>query len=186
MNTQQSEMEIRIANYVTASSMMEREPKAWNVIALLDSGTTATDFLTTHSQSSLCLWFDDIESTRANRLLPSREQVERALDFASDKPRLLVSCRAGQGRSAALAYVVGCQNLKVEQALKLLNPKRHLPNRRIVALGDGLLATSEALVKFDVWKLQHAHVRLSDYYDEMERELDGLEAQGATNRICTS
>jgi len=38
--------------------------------------------------------------------------------------------------------------------------------------------------QFDEWRRRHSHIQLSDYYDEMEKELEALEAQGASNRIC--
>jgi hypothetical protein len=42
----------------------------------------------------------------------------------------------------------------------------------------------EILERFDEWRANHSHIRLSDYYDEMEKEMDALEAQGATDKIC--
>ncbi len=97
-----------------------------------------------------------------------------------------MSCRAGRGRSVALAYVICCRQYGVAEALKLLDPTRHRPNRLVVRLGDSLLDSIGVLDSFDGWRRQHAGIPLSDHYDEMEKEFEALEAQGATNRICTS
>lgn len=175
--------EIVIGGYVAASHRLEREPKQWHVLVLLDSDKQATDFVKKHALSHLVLRFDDIEEPRPKMLAPMRSQIAQALDFARGKDKLLVSCRAGRGRSVALAYVICCQARGVDEALKLLDPTRHRPNRLVVSLGDTLLPPIGALDWFDDWCRRSAHIRLSDYYDEMEKEFEALEAQGATNRI---
>jgi predicted protein tyrosine phosphatase len=177
-------MEIQIGGYLAASLRLEREPQHWHALVILDSRQRPTDFVPAVARSHLCLRFDDIEEPRVNLQTPTRDQIAQALEFAQGKDKLLVSCRAGQGRSAALGYVIGCRERGVADALKLLNPTRHRPNRLVVSLGDALLDTVDVLGAFDEWRRQHAHLRLSDYYEEMEREWEGLEAQGACNRIC--
>jgi predicted protein tyrosine phosphatase len=176
--------EIAFAGYVAASYKLEREPKQWHVIVLLDSGKQATDFVEQQALSNLVLRFDDVEEPRPNMLAPTRTQIAQALNFARGKVKLLVSCRAGRGRSAALAFLIACQAHGTDEALKLLDPTRHRPNRLVVSLGDTLLTAGTALRAFDGWRERHAHVNLSDYYDEMEKEFDALEALGAVNRIC--
>lgn len=177
-------MEIRIGSYVAASFLLEREPVQWHTLIVLDSGKHATDFVKAHACSYCCLWFDDVEQPRADKEMPTKAMIEQGLDFAKGKDKLLVSCRAGQGRSVAMAYLICCQEHGVQNALKLLNPTRHRPNRLVVSIGDTILQTPDVLDQFDEWRRRHAHIRLSDYYDEMEKELAALEAQGATNRIC--
>jgi predicted protein tyrosine phosphatase len=177
-------VEIRIGSYVAASFLLEREPGQWHALVLLDSGKQATDFAQTHARSHLYLRFDDVEESRANKQSPTRDLIEQGLSFARGKDKLLISCRAGQGRSVALAYVISCREHGVPEALKLLDPTRHRPNRLVVMIGDTLLETLDVLAPFDEWRRQHAHIRLSDYYDDMEKEFDALEAQGASDRIC--
>lgn len=179
-------MEIRTGSYAAASLLLEREPNQWHTIVVLDSDKQVTDFVERHARSHLVLRFDDIEEPRANRRAPSEALIEQGLNFARGKDKLLVSCRAGQGRSVALAYVIGCREHGVQNALQLLNPTRHRPNRLVVTIGDVLLETLDVLGQFDEWRRRHSHVRLSDYYDEMEKEFEALEAQGASNRICCS
>lgn len=177
-------MEIRIANYVTASHLLGREPNQWHAIVLLDSDKHATDFVRSHTRSYLILRFDDIEAHHPNRYAPTERQVAQSPEFSRGKDKLLVSCRAGQGRSAALAYVIGCRERGAIEAINILDPTRHRPNRLIISLGDALLDARGVREHFERWQRTYAHVKLSDHYDEIEKELDTLEAQGATNRIC--
>ena len=83
-----------------------------------------------------------------------------------------------------MAYVLCSREHGVVEALKLFNPTRHRPNRLAVRIGDTLLEVPEVLDQFDDWRRRHSHIQLSDYYDEMEKEFEALEAQGAFNRIC--
>jgi len=178
-------VEIRIGSYVAASFLLEQEPGQWHTLVVLDSDKQATDFVKAHSRSHCYLRFDDVEEQRANKVMPTKALVEQGLNFAKGKVKLLVSCRAGQGRSVALAYLIFCQEHGTQDALTLLNPTRHRPNRLVVAIGDSLLtAPPDVLDQFDEWRRRHSHIQLSDYYDEMEKEFDALEARGASNKIC--
>jgi predicted protein tyrosine phosphatase len=177
-------VEIRIGGYVAASYLLEQEPNQWHAIVMLDSGKTATDFVQTHTLSHLYLQFDDVEEHRENKRSPTKNLIEQALHFAAGKDKLLVSCRAGQARSVALAYVIACRELGATEAIKLLNPTRHRPNRLVVTLGDRVLETAAVLDQFDQWRQRNTHIRLSDYYDEIVAEIEALEAQGASNKIC--
>lgn len=177
-------MEIRIGGYLATSHLLEREPNQWHAIVMLDSSLEVTDFVQVHTRSHLYLRFDDVEDQRPNKQAPTKRLIEDALAFARGKDKLLVCCRAGQARSVALAYVISCREHGVTEALQLLNPTRHRPNRLVVALGDAVLGIPAVLDQFDEWRRRHAHVRLADYFDEIEKEFEALEAQGASNRIC--
>lgn len=177
-------MDIRIGGYLKASYLLEQEPNQWHALVILDSGLEATDFVKTHARSHCFLRFDDIDEPRRNRQTPSRLQIEQGLEFAKGKDKLLVACRAGQGRSVALAYVISCQEHGVAQAVQRLDPTRHQPNRLVVSVGAALVETPDVLEAFDEWRRRHAHIRLADYYQEMEKEFEALEAQGAVNKIC--
>ncbi len=177
-------MEIRVGSYVAASLLLEREPGRWHTLVVLDSRSQATDFVETYASSYLYLRFDDVEEPCANKQTATRGLIEQGLDFARGKDRLLVSCRAGQSRSVALAYLIAYQAHGVHKALELLIPTRHKPNRLVVTIGGALLEGSNVLQQYDEWRRRHAHIRLSDYYDAMEKEYDALVAQGAANTIC--
>jgi predicted protein tyrosine phosphatase len=177
-------VEIRFGNYLSASFLLEREPQQWHALVVLDSGMHPTDFVEAHARSFLYLRFDDVEEARPGKQAPTQALIKQALAFARAKDRLLVSCRAGQGRSVALAYLIFCREHGLPDALKLLDATRHRPNRLVVSIGDALLEGLGVLAPFDEWRRRHSHIRLSDYYDDMEKEFEALEAQGARNRIC--
>ncbi|OWK38717.1 hypothetical protein [Fimbriiglobus ruber] len=177
-------MEIRIGSYLAASWLLEQESQQWHTLVLLDSGKDPTDFVAAHARSFHFLRFDDIEEPRSGKQLPSRMLIEQGLDFAKGKDKLLVSCRAGQGRSVAMAYVIHSRESGAAAASPLLDPTRHRPNRLVVEIGSQLLGTPAVLDHFDAWRRTHAHIKLADYYDDMEREFEALVARGAVNRIC--
>jgi predicted protein tyrosine phosphatase len=176
-------MEIRIASYPAASLLLEQEPRQWHALVILDTGQRPTGFVGEHARSHLYLRFDDIEQPQIGKEPPTRLMIERGLTYARGKDKLLVSCRAGRGRSVSMAYVIACRELGVDRALELLDPTRHRPNRLVIALGDSALANPDALDRFDAWRRQWNHVQLSDYHPEWERAFDLLVAQGASNRI---
>jgi predicted protein tyrosine phosphatase len=176
-------VQIQVAGYLAASWLLEQEPDQWHTLVVLDSGTQAADFVKAHARSYCCLCFDDVEAPRSNRQAPSKALVEQALHFAKGKEKLLVTCRAGQGRSVALGYVISSQEHGPAEALRLLNAKRHRPNRLVVSIADSLVESPDMLQRFEEWRTQNAHIQLSDYYDEIEKECEALEAQGACNKI---
>jgi predicted protein tyrosine phosphatase len=176
-------MEMRILGYVAASLLLEKEPKQWHALVLLDSGQKSTPFVEAHAPSHLYLHFDDIEQPQVGKQLPTALLIEQGLEFAKGKEKLLVTCRAGQGRSVAMAYLICCQERGVVEAVRLLDPTRHRPNRRVVEIGDALLGNPDILDRFTEWQDRHRHIKLSDYYDQLEKELDALEEQGARDLI---
>ncbi len=177
-------MDIRIGGYVAASLLLESEPDEWHTILILDTQAEITDFVSTHTRSHLILRFDDVEQPRPGKNPPTKTAIADAISYAQGKDKLLVSCRAGRGRSVALAYAICSHQRGVIEGLKLLDPTRQRPNRLVIALADELLETLDVLTPFDDWRKRNAHVRLSDYEDEMEKEFEALELQGATNRLC--
>jgi len=176
-------MNLRIAGYVAGSLLLEQEPDRWRALVMLDTGARATEFVPGHTRSHLFLQFDDIESPELGRRAPRWEQVAEGLRFAHGKDNLLVCCHAGRGRSAAMAYLICCQERGVSEAVGLFDPTRHRPNRLVIRLGDALLGNPQILDRFDAWRKAHANIKLSDYYDQLEEEYEELMAQGASDRI---
>jgi predicted protein tyrosine phosphatase len=172
-------MEIRVCGYVAASLLLEQEPNQWDVLVILDTGINPTDFVAQHTLRHLFLFFDDIEEPRQGKQLVTSHLVKQGLDFAAGKEKVLVTCRAGQSRSAAMAFLIACECMGRQQAIEILDPTRHRPNRRVIEVGGH----HEALAYFDEWRVCHSHVRLSDYYDRLEREFAAMEARGARDRI---
>lgn len=79
--------------------------------------------------------------------------------------------------------VVGCRYLGIPSGIALLDPRRHVPNAHLVELGAQATGDGTILTAYRDWRTQHQAINLADYYDEIEREFDELEARGAKNRI---
>ena len=82
-----------------------------------------------------------------------------------------------------MAYLIACQERGAAEAIKLLDPIRHRPNRLVVSIGDSLLNVPDVIGQFDDWLRSHAQIRPRDYYDRLAEELDALMRQGATDRV---
>jgi predicted protein tyrosine phosphatase len=178
--------EIVIRNYLSGSFLLESEPKVWDAIIILDSGTSHTDFVAQHTHRHLYLRFDDVDSKDHGKLTPTTDDIRTALDFAATSQKLMVCCRAGQSRSAAIAFLICHQQLGSDAARRLLNAERHIPNLLAIELGAQLIDDPLVLQTFTQWQAENRHVKLSDHLDDIEREYDQLEGQGARNRIVLS
>jgi predicted protein tyrosine phosphatase len=175
-------MKIVIRNYLSGSLLLEREPRIWDAIVILDRVATPTDFVAKQARRHLYLRFDDIESSMDGKRIPSTDDVRSAVQFSSESENILVCCRAGQSRSAAIAFVLCYRLLGADAACRLLDPTRHSPNSLVVELGSQVIDEPQLLETFRQWRMDN-RVRLSDYIDDIERECDELERQGARNRI---
>ena len=115
--------------------------------------------------------------------MPQLQDLHRALNFARGSYNLMVCCRAGQSRSAAVAFVIACSLKGYEAAAAMLNPARHSPNSVVVALGAEALGDPLVMQTLHDWRKANQGVVLLDFISEIEREFDELEAAGAINRI---
>ena len=176
-------LKIVIRNYLAASFLLEQEPQIWDAIVILDSGLMATDFVATNARRHIYLRFDDVVAATTSKRPPTISDIRKAMGFATISENLLVSCRAGQSRSVAIAFLIAFQQMGSAAALSLLNPKRHSPNSLIVRLGEQLVDDPLMWSMFNGWRERHQGIRLSDYVDDIEREFDELELLGAKNRI---
>lgn len=179
-------MELRIQGYVAASFLLEQEPSRWDALVILDSHAVVTEFVQSHARRHAFLRFDDVERATDGRQIVTQDLLAQGFEFARGCDCLLVTCRAGQSRSAAIAYLIGCREHGFDQALELIDPTRHIPNPLVVRLGADVLDLPEALDAFERWRQENRGIRLADYYQDLERELDQLEARGAVNRIVAS
>ena len=176
-------MRLEIHNYLSGSFLLESEPNCWDAIVILDSSLSESQFVDDHAQRSLQLRFDDITQSVENKIIPSSELIEKALDFGLESEKLMVCCRAGQSRSSATAFSIAFEKLGDDAALKLLNPKRHSPNFRVIQIANELVERPGLLNLYDQWGFSIRDQRLTDYLDEIEAEYDKLEELGARDRI---
>jgi predicted protein tyrosine phosphatase len=176
-------MNIIIRGYLSGSFVLQQEPGVWNVIVILDSGLTHTDFVSENAIKHIYLRFDDVDRHMTGKRLPQLQDLQRALNFARGSSNLMVCCRAGQSRSAAVAFVIACSLKGYEAAAAMLNPARHSPNSVVVALGAEALGDPLVMQTLHDWRKANQGVVLLDFISEIEREFDELEAAGAINRI---
>jgi predicted protein tyrosine phosphatase len=176
-------MEIEIHNYLSCSHLLETESGDWDSIVILDSSLPRSKFVDQHSRRTLQLTFDDIIAPTANKSVPDHSQVESALEFGLNTEKLVVCCRAGQSRSAATAFAIVFEKHGGQDAISILNPKRHSPNYKILQIAAELIERPGLLNAYDKWGYDVGDTRLTDHLDEIESEYDQLESIGARDRI---
>jgi len=176
---------VEIRNYIAASHLLATQSGQWSAIVILDSQSTATDFIERHTVDHLLLRFDDITAPKQGRRMADVRSLQSALQFAAGREKLVVSCRAGQSRSAAVAHAISFQYNGADAASELLNPQRHSPNRHVVETMAPLLDDPLYLSAVEDWTRKNTGIKLTDYLDEIEAEFDALEAKGARNHIVT-
>lgn len=164
-------MKIEIKSYLAGSFLLKNEPQVWDAIVILGSKSIASDFVSKHARRHCFLTFDDINEPRAGRRSVAIQDIRKAIEFAAESTNLLVCCRAGQSRSAALAFVLSNGDLSI------LNPERHSPNKLIIELSKQI--NPQIFESFQKWKSKP----LFHYLDEIEAEYDELERLGAKNLI---
>src|SRR6202158_2519430 len=104
----------------------------------------------------LALRFHDIIEPMPDRLLPSRDDVERLLAFGREpgepaESHLLVHCHAGVSRSTAAAALILAQAYPDRPASEVLDAVAQLrprawPNLRILEFGDALLGRNGEII----------------------------------------
>jgi predicted protein tyrosine phosphatase len=110
-------------------------------------------FKKTLPASRICVArFDDIALETPGRHLMKAEYMKEILSFALAAPSpILIHCRAGVSRSAAVAYAILCQDrgpgceLECMVQLTKIRPQA-APNEYIVELADGVLMRKGAML----------------------------------------
>jgi predicted protein tyrosine phosphatase len=100
-----------------------------------------------HARDLLVLTFDDTTFHRDGYQAPEPRHVREALEWAKDREEFVVSCTAGKSRSSSIAYVLASKKIGPEEAIRILDPNRHIPNEWVVKHG------SELLDNLQVWDL---------------------------------
>ena len=107
----------------------------------------------TVAASCLTLRFHDIRQPIEGCVEPRREHIEKALKWSRilRVEDLLVTCHVGISRSPAMAYVLACSVMPPREAIKVLDPSRHIPNKLIIRLAADVLGSREVLNTFLFW-----------------------------------
>lgn len=149
-------MQITIAGHRRASEILEAAPNELDVIFISSpdavyavEGSAKIEGL---AKECCTLLFNDISVPRGEMIPAKREDVQRALDFAKGKDKILISCQAGVSRSSAIAYLVAAQEVGITEAFNVLNPVVHMPNSLIVRHGAFILGEPDIVDLMDRWK----------------------------------
>ena len=126
----------------------------WDVVSIRDIGKSRSeeveqikvggyrflDAISPHAfRDMLVLSFDDVWLQNQEGVLPSSIQVAGTMAWSEGKDRIVVHCGAGISRSSAMAYVIACSRIGVDEAIKKLDFRIHAPNPCIVWMGATLL-----------------------------------------------
>jgi predicted protein tyrosine phosphatase len=103
-----------------------------------------------HAERLVCI-FDDVNAPE-DGIAPTREAIAAILDFARPAASLLVHCKAGISRSAAVAFSVLCQSRGPGTESEALDEiyrirPQAMPNKLIVQLADALLSRDGAMIE---------------------------------------
>lgn len=176
-------MKFLIASYLNASHALLDRPKYWDTIAILDSNLKPAAGLAELAQRHLLLRFDDITHPEPDRHEVELSDIMEAADFSRNSEACLVTCRAGQSRSAALSFALAYHFNGANDAIQLLDATRHVPNVKVLEVASAALEHPGIIQSFTDWKKANCATRLADYYNRLESEADALLDMGITNQI---
>lgn len=145
--------EILIAGHQsgTFQQIVRKRPDEFAGITIVDPGFKIRQDLSEGLTSHLSLSFHDVWKAGAPNP-PQYEDIVKSLDWAKDKEKIVVACHAGISRSSALAVVIALQAWQdAEQAISILNPKEHSPNRRIIEIGHARFRQYRLRDHFNRW-----------------------------------
>jgi len=175
-------LEIKILSYLACSDLLASHPKEWSVVVILDSDRTLSSFVEDKSIDFLKLKFDDIKRPRYGKMEPRIEDMTAALDFSRSRDQIIVCCRAGQSRSAALGFVLAYGKTG-DEAIGIWDPTKHKPNTKVLELAAEATGDARILELYDSWCKANKGTELSDYLDERICEIEQLESRGIEDWI---
>ena len=175
-------MAIEFKGHLAASALLSDQSERWDGIFVIDSDMRAHPNLKNLTRRHLVLLFDDVERSTPGKISPTSAHVRQALEFSRESSRLLVSCRAGQSRSAALALLILASRNGVETAINFLDPSRHRPNRGLIRLGADLINEPFLPTALDRWL---CFINPSLNTADIGAEIKALKDSGTINLIST-
>jgi len=146
-------MRIHVLSHSEAESFLEKNAGEFDVLFVAAEPVPGVEeTLQARSREMLRLYFHDAIDPWPDVKLPTADHVSRALDWASGRPQLVVTCAAGISRSSALAYLLWCRAMPPELAVQQLNQDRHMPNELVVRLGAEALGNQAIFSTFSEWR----------------------------------
>jgi predicted protein tyrosine phosphatase len=136
--------------------LLEAEPKQLDIVFISspDGRFAVTNSFRIPELARECceILYHDVAHTIAHMDPPRKHHVEKALDFAKGRDKLIVACQAGISRSSATAYVIKASEVGIVEALTVLNPKIHNPNIAVIKHGAEILNLPDMVPLIRAWK----------------------------------
>lgn len=149
---------IRIMSRIEMAKEVEANPFSLHVLIIRDPNEEESEYIASqqyqgrrgdicaaaeigmkYSKTYEVLRFHDFDKPCPGYVLASKEDIQKALEYAKDKDELIVACAAGISRSSAMAYVIARSEAPPEEAVTILDIERHWPNRHVLACGNTVL-----------------------------------------------
>jgi predicted protein tyrosine phosphatase len=114
------------------------------IVSLLDPGWAFPEFGSAFHDRHLRLRLHDVHSSHDGQIAPATKHIDDLLVFVARWQRtgpMLLHCRAGIGRSPAVAFITACfcsphaDEFEIAQALRIASPTAR-PNEVLVKLAD--------------------------------------------------
>ncbi len=143
---------MQILSRVNLLNLVKSNPNQINAIVIHELGKyNEVAEIVDLCKNAVILEMDDITSDRLG--CPTFDHVMTAIKSGYD----IVACKMGLSRSAAIAYLIKCQQSTPDEAIKLLDPKVHFPNELILKLGMEIINESNKLPLVEFYKQVAAH-----------------------------
>ena len=161
-----NDTDITIWSLSEITGKIREKPSGFNIVSirsteLPQSAYAVFDECRSNYADMIIEYFDDIISPHAGYKVPTHDHIRRILKWAMSKEHIAVHCTAGISRSSAIAYLISCHRSSPKEALKILDPAKHSPNRLILYLGMEVLEDETVLSEYMAWfSRAYAHLSL--------------------------
>lgn len=147
-------MKFQIFGHKELEQFLKENPKKYSCVYYTPSAWPGLDFVKENTVESLHLPVDDVDNydvEARGAVSPKASHIKKFLEFAEGKRNLIVACRAGICRSSATAYLIAAKEVGAINALDVLKPTQHYPNRLIVYIGSKVLNNPDIWDKYVDW-----------------------------------
>lgn len=177
-------MDITICGHKRAVELLREAPNELDII-FISSPDNPYAVTNSHKIPALAreiceILFYDVSHSIAHMDPPEQHHVEKALEFAKGRDKLIVACQAGISRSSATAYLIKAAEVGPEEALKILNPHVHHPNGAVIRHGAKILGLPQIVEMIYTWKNKADEIQwdVGPELDQSGFVQDGEEWQG--------
>jgi predicted protein tyrosine phosphatase len=133
--------------------MVERHKPA-RVVSALDPGSDFPELGPTYEDRHLRLEFHDVHQPMDPYVMPAPKHIDQLLQFIGEwnpEESLLVHCRAGIGRSPAMAFITACfhnPNTREQDIATVLRRASPLarPNEMLIRLADDVMGRKGQMI----------------------------------------